>query len=149
MRITLEADYALRMVCELAKNGQITDAKLLSDSTGVPQRFSLKILRKLSMGGIVRSFKGVNGGYTLASPAKKISMKDVIELIDGPIAISRCMSEGAPCSINGEKKIECTFHNIFSAISEDVSLKLGRITIADAVDDNLSVDDLINNMMER
>ena len=146
MRITLEADYALRMVCELAKNKKITDAKQLSELTAVPQRFSLKILRKLSLGGIVSSHKGANGGYMLAGNAKAISMKNIIELIDGPIAISRCMSEATPCSIKGEKKLECTFHNIFTIISEDVAMKLAKISIDDLISDEVSVSSLLEKI---
>lgn len=69
MYITLEADYAVRIVNCLAKNGSRMDAKALSAATGVTLRFSLKILRKLVAQGIVRSYKGTQGGYELARRA--------------------------------------------------------------------------------
>ena len=60
MHITLEADYAVRIVYCLAAAGKRMDAKAISDDTAVTLRFSLKILRKLVAGGIVRSFKGIS-----------------------------------------------------------------------------------------
>ena len=59
MRITLEADYAVRIVDCLSLSGRRLDARSISEKTGVTLRFTLKILRKLGMAKIVRSYKGV------------------------------------------------------------------------------------------
>ena len=61
MRITHEADYAIRVACCLAFSGEKIGAKQISESTGVTLRFALKILRKLIQADIVKSFKGANG----------------------------------------------------------------------------------------
>lgn len=99
MYITLETDYAVRIVNALAKNGVRMDAKTLSAATGVTLRFSLKILRKLVACEVVRSYKGSQGGYELARPADKISLGEVVEIVEGPISISRCVgAEGFCCS---------------------------------------------------
>ena len=132
MRITQESDYALRIVTALAAREGVADAKSLSEETSVSLRFALKILHKLVTGGIVRSFKGVNGGYSLALPASEITMKDVIELIDGPISICRCLTEDEVCTQSADKR-ECLFHRIFSGVSASVVVKLGRIRISDIV----------------
>ena len=87
MRITLESDYALRIVSALASKNDIIDAKTLSEEVSVTQRFTLKILHKLVSGDLVKSYKGVNGGYKLNACPDNITLKTVIELIDGPIAI--------------------------------------------------------------
>ena len=78
MYITLEADYAVRIVDCLARNAIRMDAKTLAAHTGVTLRFSLKILRKLVAEGIIRSYKGTQGGYELAIPAQEISLGRVI-----------------------------------------------------------------------
>ena len=65
MHITLESDYAVRIVSCLARQGGRMDAKRIAEETGVTLRFSLKILRKLVTGGLVRSYKGTKGGYEL------------------------------------------------------------------------------------
>ena len=99
MRITLESDYALRIVSALAKTEEKIDAKTLSDEVSVTQRFTLKILHKLVAGDFVKSYKGVNGGYRLNVSPENITLKDIIELIDGPIAISRCLESSEECSM--------------------------------------------------
>ena len=130
MRITQESDYALRIVTALAARDDVADAKSLAEETSVSLRFALKILHKLVTGGLVRSYKGVNGGYRLALLPSEITMKDVIELIDGPISICRCLTEDEVCSQSADKR-ECLFHRIFSGLSASVAVKLGKIRISD------------------
>lgn len=138
MRITLESDYALRIIATLAEHGELMDAKTLSDETQVTIRFTLKILHKLVGGDLVSSQKGAHGGYILKKSADKITLKDVIELIDGPIGIVRCLGNGESCSLNHDKAA-CIFHHIFDKISFDLSMKLGSITIADILAKNYTV----------
>ena len=132
MRITLESDYALRIVSALARKNEIIDAKTLSDEVSVTLRFTLKILHKLVSGELVKSYKGVNGGYKLNISAEKITLKNVIELIDGPIAISRCLESSETCSMISNKT-DCIYHHIFDKISLDVAKKLDAITIGDVI----------------
>ena len=138
MRITLESDYALRIVSALASAEDVCDAKTLSDETSVTLRFTLKILHKLVLGKIVTSYKGARGGYKMALSPENITLKDVIELIDGPIAIARCLENGEGCSLNKEKT-SCIYHHIFDSISADVSKKLGGITISDVLTKGFSL----------
>ena len=130
MRRTLESDYALRILTAMASYSDVTDAKKIAEDTSVTQRFALKILHKLVQGDIVRSYKGVNGGYTLKITPDKITLKRVIELIDGPICISRCVD--GECSLNSDKA-SCTYHHIFDTISLDLARKLDGITISDVI----------------
>ena len=82
MHITLETDYAVRIVYFLAQSGERVDAGRIAEETGVTLRFSLKILRKLVSGGVVVSYKGAKGGYELARPPEEISLADVIEQVE-------------------------------------------------------------------
>ena len=123
MRITLESDYALRIVTAIAEYESIVDAGTLAERTSVTQRFTLKILHKLVVGGLVLSFKGAKGGYKLAKKAEDITLKNVIELIDGPIAIARCVDSEESCSLNCDKTA-CIYHHIFDTISLDLAKKL-------------------------
>ena len=137
MRITLESDYALRIIVALAEEISVIDAKSLSDKTLVTQRFTLKILHKLVKGGLVSSYKGVKGGYMLKLKPEEITLKRVIELIDGPIVLARCLEGGEECLLNPDKT-SCVFHHIFDAISLDVAKKLNKITIADILNKDYS-----------
>lgn len=135
MRITLESDYALRIVTALAQHEERMDARSLAEETSVTPRFALKILHKLVGGGIVRSYKGTKGGYTLSRDAKEITLKEIIELIDGPIIIARCVESGEACALNHDKSA-CAYHHIFDTLSIDVARKLNAITIDDVINKN-------------
>ncbi len=132
MRITLESDYALRIISELAQRNCVVDANTLAEKTSVSLRFALKILHKLVQGNLVSSYKGVNGGYKLKESPEDINLKTVIELIDGPIAIVRCLDSGETCSMNTDKTA-CIYHHIFDKISLELAAKLQNITIADVL----------------
>ncbi len=138
MRITLESDYALRIITAMASYDDITDAKRIASDTSVSQKFALKILHKLVLGDIVRSYKGVRGGYKLRLSPSEITLKTVIELIDGPIAIARCLESEESCALNCDKT-SCAYHHIFDKISFDLASRLGNITIADVINNNYSI----------
>ena len=63
MKITREADYALRIIAMLADENRQIEAKAIAEKNDIPYRFTLKILRKIVQAGIIKSYRGVNGGY--------------------------------------------------------------------------------------
>lgn len=129
MRITQEADYAVLIIDCLVRRGGRLDARGISEATGVTLRFTLKILRKLREHGVVNSFIGVAGGYELAKDPAEINLRQVIEAVDGPIAISRCLSEKSPCDISSGKS-SCYYHTIFEDVSKAIRDKLESINFA-------------------
>lgn len=106
MHITLETDYAIRIVDALAKEAAreqdsfrgCIDAGTIAERTEVPLRFALKILRKLVGGGIVKSYKGVYGGYRLIAKLSEISVYDIMEIVEGEYHFSRCLSDSYNCN---------------------------------------------------
>ena len=138
MRITLESDYALRIVTALSETNDVVDANTIADKTSVSLRFALKILHKLVQGDLVSSYKGARGGYKLKVSPDKITLKAVIELIDGPIAIVRCLESSETCSMNSDKT-SCIYHHIFDKISLELAAKLQSITILDVMNKNFKL----------
>lgn len=126
MNMTLEADYAVRIVGCLCEAGKRLDANSISERTVVSLRFALKILRKLVAAGIVVSFKGTQGGYELAKKPNEISMKDVVEAIDGKYAISKCLTNNYECSRGMTGR--CGYQRVFVEISQMVDKKLSEYT---------------------
>ena len=129
MHITLETDYAIRIINTLVKAKQeqpskegkgaaarrcCLDAGTISQRTDVPQRFALKILHKLVSGGIVRSYKGVYGGYELCAEPSELSLYDVIELVEGEYMFSRCLDDKYGCSCENP----CSYRQVFGHISK-------------------------------
>lgn len=129
MHITLESDYAVRIVDKLSKSTGRMDAKTISECTDVPLRFALKIMRKLVGDGIVKSYKGSKGGYMLARPAAEITLRQVIEAVEGPYRISRCLSEEHVCTRGSG--CCCRFQRVFDRISISVRDELDKVTFAD------------------
>ena len=136
MHITLESDYAVRIVYCLAQNGGRMEAAAIAEQTGVTQRYSLKILRKLVAGELVKSYKGAGGGYELAKDPKEISLYEVIEQVEGPYAISRCLNEDDyTCNRNRQACMVCKFSRIYADISEMVREKLEGIKFGNLLDE--------------
>lgn len=126
MHMTLEADYAVRIVDFLAVADMKKDARSISDETHVPLRFALKILRKLVADSIIISYKGAHGGYKLAKPAEEITLRQVLESVEGPYMISRCQQNEYCCT----HTVSCRFHEIYNEVSELVRDKLESYTFA-------------------
>ena len=129
MYITLESDYAVRIVSVLCREGCRLDAKLISQDTAVPLRFALKILRSLVKADLVKSYKGSKGGYEIAKQPRQITLKDVIEAVEGTYYFSRCLSDEYQC--NGAASGACRYRAAFDDISNTVRQKLDSYNFAD------------------
>lgn len=121
MKITKEADYALRIVSLLAKSNKQTEAKAIAEKTGIPYRFTLKILRKIVQAGYLKSFRGVNGGYMLNLPPSEITMLDIIEVIDGKIAINMCIDGQEKCTNTEKCSVRCKLLKIQKMIVDELT----------------------------
>lgn len=126
MYMTLESDYAVRIINCLAINDHRMDAQSIADFTSVTKRFSLKILRKLVASGLVKSYKGTHGGYDLAMAPSDITLRMILEAIDGEYHFSRCSSDEYDC-MHMQKL--CPYHDYFEDISKLVRQKLDDVTI--------------------
>ena len=131
MYITLEADYAVRIVSALAVEGGRLDAGTISDRTCVTLRFALKILRKLVSSGLVISYKGSRGGYQLGKDPSEINLRMVIEAIEGTYFFSRCLSPDCDCS-RGAEEI-CCYRRAFGEITDSVRKQLDSYNFADLI----------------
>ena len=139
MQITLETDYAIRIVLCLASHDKRMDAKAISECTNVSLRFALKILRNLVSSGVITSFKGVHGGYILAKPADEITLKDIIDIEKGPYKFSRCLNDDFECPVKSDSQYPCACHSVFNEISDYVNSKLDSTTIAMLIKPNKTV----------
>ncbi|WP_234125003.1 RrF2 family transcriptional regulator [Clostridium hydrogenum] len=131
MRITQEADYSLRVVLYLSKIGydEKVDAGTIAEHEHLPLRFLLKLLRKLIKSEIVKSYRGVKGGYALNKYPKDITLKDVIEAIDGPIYVNRCLLDPSYC--NAKKSNICEIHCALSTVQNSLVNNLEKINFED------------------
>ena len=148
MRVTQEADYAIRMCLILDSIGEKTGAATLADLACITPKIALKVLRKLNAGGFVKSYKGVQGGYELVKPGDELKVLEIIELIDGPVKISKCLECDHECSRN-PCKIECKMHIAFCAINQNLLEDLGKITVRMLHDKSVSHADIADIIKQK
>lgn len=119
-----------------ANEGQVVGAPKISEIMKVPERFTLRILRKLNLGGLTRSKRGAKGGYMLNRPAESISLYDIILAIDGPIELSHCLHADDPyCNRFDENGIEgCRFHRSIYQVQSRIIDDLKGMTITNYID---------------
>lgn len=96
MRLSSMADYAVVVMAAAARHcgGARVSAGELADETGLPAPTVQKLVSRLSAAGLLRSSRGVGGGLKLARPAAAISLADIVEAVEGPIALTSCLEEG-------------------------------------------------------
>ncbi len=136
MRITQEGDYALRVVFYLYKCGQgkRVEAKIISAHENIPPRFLLKLLRKLTVEGIVKSYMGYGGGYAAERPPEEITVRGVIEAIEGPIYVNKCLESEEMCNAGRAKT--CVIHRALSSVQKNLLSELGAINFSKILKDD-------------
>lgn len=101
MLVTREADYAIRCVLEVARAGH-TNATRVALAQGISPTFLGKIVQSLAKAGILATRRGVGGGITLAKPPERFTLLDVIEAVEGRLAIIECLRSPEGCPHAGE-----------------------------------------------
>lgn len=128
MQIPRRVDYGLRAVIYLSDQqaGKCSTIAEIAKHQGMPRKFLEKIIQDLVRGGLINSKRGSTGGYMLARPAEAISFCDVIEAIEGPIAVNACLDHAAGC----DQIPRCTMIGVWSEVQRSVTEVLSRTTIA-------------------
>jgi FeS assembly SUF system regulator len=109
MRLSSLADYAVVMMSAIARHcGGIArvNATLLAGETGVPLPTAQKLVSRLSAAGLLDSTRGTGGGVRLSRPPASISLADIVEAVDGPIALTGCDHETQPCQLDGRCQVK-------------------------------------------
>jgi len=96
MRLSSMADYAVVTMSAAARHcgGSRVSAGQLAEETGLPVPTVQKLVSRLTAAGLLRSSRGVGGGLKLARPAAAITLADIIEAVEGPIALTPCVDTG-------------------------------------------------------
>lgn len=90
------ADYAVVMMIAAARHcgGARVNAVQLAEETGLPAPTVQKLVSRLSSAGLLKSVRGAGGGFKLARPAAAITLADIVEAVEGPIALAACVESG-------------------------------------------------------
>lgn len=125
MEITRQADYAMRAVLYLATY-RLASTREIAEAQSVPREYLAKIVQELARAGIVRTQRGVGGGITLARPPEEITLLDVLEAIEGPVAVNRCFSHPNECP----RESFCAVHHEMYFIQKSLAQMFSRINFA-------------------
>jgi Rrf2 family protein len=122
MQITRQADYAVRAVLYLASLGDGGRAPTgqIARKQHVPPSFLAKIVSQLSVAGVLHTSRGARGGVSLARDPSQISLLEVIEVIDGPVALNECVIDADACAY----REDCPVHEIWCQAQAELLQRL-------------------------
>ncbi|HEY5439034.1 MAG TPA: Rrf2 family transcriptional regulator [Acidimicrobiales bacterium] len=135
MRVSTRGDYASRALLSLALGADLstpTSVRDLAKRTGLPQPYLEQILLSLKGVGLVRSKRGVGGGYVLARSAEQITLAEIVAAVDGPIVagdFGEPHKDGA-CDHEGQ----CVLLGVWADVGNHMREHLSSFTLADMVD---------------
>jgi len=132
VKVSTRGDYASRALLSLALHADgtaPTSVRDIAERTGLPQPYLEQILLALKGAGIVRSKRGVGGGYTLAREPASITLGEIVSAVDGPIAVGDFGEphQNGACDHEGQ----CVLLAVWAGISAEIRQQLDSFTLAD------------------
>jgi Rrf2 family transcriptional regulator, iron-sulfur cluster assembly transcription factor len=126
MFVTRKADYAVRSAVYLAQqDGRVVNCEQIASAMQVPRSFLAKIMQRLLQAGIVRSVRGVAGGFQLARDPRQVDLLAVIEAIQGISAANACAVDNTVCSLSAT----CSVHPVWVKLRGVVERELKSQTL--------------------
>jgi Rrf2 family protein len=131
MQLTRAADYAVRVMIHLASQPRdtVVPKAQLARAAEAPESFLAKILQSLTRAGLIQTRRGVEGGFALLPRGAQASLLDVIEAIDGPVALNLCLVPGHGC----QRQSHCAAHLVWARAQSAMVQVLHQALIADLV----------------
>ena len=130
MRLSSLADYAVVMMTAAARSpcAARLNATRLAGETGVPLPTAQKLVSRLAAAGLIESARGTGGGFSLARDADAITLADIIEAVEGPIALTTCIDDDrSDCALDGH----CQVKPHWAVVNRAVRGALAGVTLAD------------------
>jgi Rrf2 family protein len=113
MKLSTQADYAVRTVYELARHepGAIVQTREIAAAQHLPEQYLAKVIQSLARAGLLRTSRGNQGGVSLTRPPAQISVREVFEAVDGPLELHRCGQRPEPCGA-----VPCGTHDFWERV---------------------------------
>ena len=128
MFMVREFDYVLRIMRALTRHGRL-NVGTICEFEHIPQPYAYKMLKKLETAGMVKSFRGKQGGYQLAVQADEITMYDIYVVVEGELYINECMRSGYKCPNNANGKF-CAIHHELRDMQAHIKDKMQQRSLA-------------------
>lgn len=135
LRLSKKADYALMAMKHLALREQAgtASAREIAEHYDIPVELMAKVLQRLARRGLLISQQGTRGGYMLARPATLISVADVIQAVDGPLAVTACATTEESC----EQYAKCNVRDPLWKIKDRILQALSTCSIHEIATDTV------------
>lgn len=136
MRLSARSRYAVRILLELAQCDSIspTSAAVLAERTGITPLFVEQILKPLRKAGLTKSRRGATGGHFLAKAPAEITLYEVINLMEGGIAILDCCSDSSEACNDCPRMDVCLMRDTWQRVIDVLGDELSRITLESVLD---------------
>jgi Rrf2 family protein len=133
MQVTRAGEYAIIGLLYLAKQPaeRMVMIDEISEAEGVPKSFLAKIFQSLAKGGFVRSNRGAGGGFSLAKPANKITLLQILQCVEGAFALQKCVTDDPECVVSTTRMSSCTLCGVFAEAQNRVNEVFARTTLTD------------------
>jgi FeS assembly SUF system regulator len=132
LRLNRMTDYAIVILGHMAQDvGRVRTSAALSESTGVPLPSVSKVLKIMTHAVLVTAHRGAKGGYSLDRPAAAVTMTEIIQALEGPIALTACV-DGAEESCEVENS--CFMRGNWNRVNAAIHAALDAVTLADMMD---------------
>lgn len=131
MEFSRQADYAVRAIVELSHRpeGELLHSSEIACNQDIPERYLPTIIRTLARAGIIRTLRGSHGGVSLTNPPADITLREVVEAIDGPLLMNRCQLQPGECRRdNGDK---CDIHVFWENLAQDILNELEGVDFSE------------------
>ena len=126
MEISRRTDYGVRLILDLAglPDGERASTQEIAERQDIPAPFLAKIISQLSLSGLVNTHRGACGGVRLARPASEINLLQVIEALDGPVRLNRCVLDPGVCP----RDQTCPVHRVWTRAQDRLVAALNDTT---------------------
>lgn len=130
MDISRKTDYALRILSILVKNpDELLSVRTAAEQVEVPYSFARSIQHGLVQAGIIESLRGVHGGMRLKVDPAEVTLREIVEAVQGPMSMNDCTAPGGECT----RRSTCCYHPIWAGVQAAVMSYLDSVTLDDAV----------------
>ena len=127
LQLSRSSDYAIRLMVYLAAaDSPPVPRSEIADAQAIPEAYLQKLLPVLVRAGLVSGRRGPRGGFQLARPARRVSLLEVIEAVDGPLALNICVDSGTGCPLSGR----CAVHRIWCIANRQLVALREETTVA-------------------
>ena len=130
LRMSKLTDYATVLLAQMAADGRIASAGELAEATQVAAPTVSKLLKTLTRAGLVESVRGPQGGYALARQPERISAADIIDALEGPVAITECSVGSGHCELESV----CHVGSAWQRINRSIRKALSEVSLTDLQD---------------